>query len=182
MGRSPCLIPPLLPLPHNVTTEDISAHDIIKRLQIDVLEAQDNLLRSKISQAVESNKHRSLDFPFNIGSCIRITTLHQRNEYKVKGKKRVAKFMLRYDGPYTIIDTDKEHSTVTIELPNAPNIFPTFHTSEIMPFIENNASLFPSRTFEEPPPILTPEGSEEFFIDKILDQHRHGRGHQYLVR
>ena len=90
--------------------------------------------------------------------------------------------MPRYDGPYTIIDTNKEHSTVTIELPNAPNIFPTFHTSEIMPFIENDASLFPSRTFEEPPPILTPEGSEEFFIDKILDQRRRGRRHQYLVR
>lgn len=117
MGRSPRLIPPLLPLPRNATTEDISAHDIIQGLQIDVLEAQDNLLHAKISQSVESNKHRSLDFPFTIGSHICLTTLHRCNEYKAKGEKRVTKFMPWYDGPYTIIDTDKECSTVTIELP-----------------------------------------------------------------
>ena len=90
--------------------------------------------------------------------------------------------MPRYDGPYTVIDTDEKHSTVTIELPNAPNVFPTFHTSEILPYIECDTDLFPSRKFEEPPPILTPEGSEEFFIDRILDQRRRGRGYQYLVR
>ena len=111
-----------------------------------------------------------------------MTTLHRRNEYKAKGEKRVAKFMPRYDGPYTVIDTDEKHSTVTIELPNAPNVFPTFHTSEILPYIECDTDLFPSRKFEEPPPILTPEGSEEFFIDRILDQRRRGRGYQYLVR
>ena len=90
--------------------------------------------------------------------------------------------MPRYDGPYTIVDTDEQHLTVTIELPNAPNVFPTFHTSEVLPFIESDTSLFPSCKFEEPPAILNPEGEEEFFIDKILDQRRRGRGYQYLVR
>ena len=76
-----------------------------------------------------------------------------------------------YDGPNMIMNTDEHHSTVTLELPNAPNIFPTFHTSEVLPFIKNNPVLFPSQKFEEPPPILTPQGNKEFFIDKILDQH-----------
>ena len=182
MGRSPRLIPPIVPLPPNATAEDISAHAIITKLRGDVFEAQDNLLHAKITQAFESNKNRSLDFPFTIGSRVRLTTLHRRNEYKSKGEKRVAKFMPRYDGPYTVVDTNELHSTVTIELPNAPNIFPTFHTSEVLPYIECDTSLFPSRKFEEPPPILTPEGNEEFFIDKILDQRRRGRGYQYLVR
>ena len=182
MGRSPRLIPPLVPLLPNSSPEDVTAHDVIRKLQTDVLEAQDNLLCAKISQSVEANKHRSLTFPFAVGSRVRLTTLHRRNEYKAKGEKRVAKFMPRYDGPYTIIDTDEAHSTVTLELPNVPNIFPTFHTSEILPFIENDAMLFPSRKFEEPPPILNPEGDEEFFIDKILDQRRWGRGYQYLIR
>lgn len=66
-GRSPRVIPPLIPLARNASPEDISAHDIIQRLQDDVSEAQDNLLRAKISQFVEANKHRSLDFPFTIG-------------------------------------------------------------------------------------------------------------------
>ena len=182
MGRSPRVIPPLIPLTRNTSPEDISAHDIIQRLQDDVSEAQDNLLQAKISQSIEANKHRSLDFPFTIGSRVRLTTLHRRNEYKSKGEKRVAKFMPRYDGPYTVIDTDEKHSTVTIELPNALNIFPTFHTSEVLPFVETDTTLFPSRKFEEPPPVLTPEGDEEFFIDKILDQRRRGCGFQYLVQ
>ena len=90
--------------------------------------------------------------------------------------------MPRYDGPYIVIDTDEKHSTVTIELPNAPNIFPTFHTSEVLPFVEMDTTLFPSHKFEEPPPVLMPEGDKEFFIDKILDQHHRGRGFRYLVR
>ena len=93
MGRSPRLIPPLVPLPCNASTEDVSARDIIEHLQVDVSEAQDNLLRAKITQSVEANKHRSLTFPFTISSRVRLTTLHRRNEYKAKGEKRVAKFM-----------------------------------------------------------------------------------------
>jgi len=89
--------------------------------------------------------------------------------------------MLHYDGPYTIINADEKHSTVTIELSNMPNIFPTFHTSEVLPFVKSNTSLFPSCKFNEPLPILTPEGEKEFFIDKILDQCCRGCGHQYLV-
>jgi len=115
MGRSPRLIPPLVPLPRNASQEDISAHDIINKLCEDVAEAQDNLLCTKISQAIESNKYCSLNFPFAIGSCVRLTTLHRCNEYKAKGKKHIAKFMLRYDSPYIIVDTNKKHSTVTIE-------------------------------------------------------------------
>ena len=132
MGRSPRLILPLLPLPHNATKEDISTRDIIDCLQLDIFEAQDNLLHAKISQSIEVNKYRSLTFPFTIGSHVHLTTLHRRNEYKAKGEKHAVKFMLRFDGPYTIVDTNEIHSTVTIELPNTPNIFPTFHTSEIL--------------------------------------------------
>jgi len=182
MGRSPCLIPPLVLLPRNASKEDISAHDIINKLREDVAEAQDNLLHTKISQAIESNKYCSLNFPFAIGSCVRLTTLHQHNEYKAKGEKHIAKFMPHYDGPYTIVvNTNEKHSTVTIELPNAPNIFPTFHTSEVLPFIECDTDLFPSCKKDEPPPILTPEGNEEFFIDKILDQRCQGCGYQFLI-
>ena len=157
------------------------AHNIIHQLHNDVSEAKDNLLRAKISQSIEANKHRSLTFPFVIGSHVWLTMLHHRNEYKAKGEKRVAKFMPHYNGPYTVIDTDEWHSTVTIELPNAPNIFPTFHTSKVLPFIESDTSLFPSCKFGEPLPILTPKGNEEFFIEKIIDERRRGRGRQFLV-
>ena len=62
MGRSPRLIPPLLAPHKNSSLEDITAHDVIRKLQNDVSEAKDNLLRAKISQSVEANKHCSLTF------------------------------------------------------------------------------------------------------------------------
>jgi len=87
-----------------------------------------------------------------------------------------------FDGPYTIIDIDEQHSTVTLDLPNSPNIYPTFHTLEVLPFVESDLLLFPSQKFLEPVPIVTEDGEEEFFIEKILDARRRGRGYQYLIR
>ena len=84
MGCSPRLIPLLIHLPHNATTEDISAHAIINKLREDVSEAQDNLLHAKIMQAFESNKNRSLNFPFTIGSCVCLTMLHRCNDTNLK--------------------------------------------------------------------------------------------------
>jgi hypothetical protein len=48
-----------------------------------------------------------------------------------KENGRVAKFMPYFDGPYTIIDTHPETSNYTLDLPNSPNIFPTFHASQL---------------------------------------------------
>ena len=181
-GCSPRVIPPLLPTTQSATVADIDTWHVIQQLEVDILEAQDNLLKAKISQSHHANKHCTLKFPFTIGLRVRLSTLHHRNNYKAKGKKRIAKFMPHYDGPYTIIDMDKEHSTITLDLPNSPNICPTFHTSKILPHIESDTSLFPSRRFQEPNPIITNDGDKEFFIEKILDARRHGRGYQYLVR
>ena len=82
--------------------------------------------------------------------------------------------MPRYDGPYRIVATDKNHSTVMLDLPEKPHVFPVFHTSEVQPFTENDATLFPQRALVPPEPV-TIDGYDEFFIDKIVDQHRRGR-------
>lgn len=179
-GRSPRVIPPLIPAKQSATVADIDAWHVIRRLETDVLEAQDNLLEAKISQSIQANKHRTLKFPFTIGSRVCLSTLHRRNEYKSKGEKRVAKFMPCYNSLYTVTNIDEEHSTVTLDLPNSPNICPTFHSSEVLPYIESDTTLFPSRRFEELDPITMDEGNH--YIDHILDARRHGRGYQYLVR
>ena len=77
--------------------------------------------------------------------------------------------MPHFDGPYTVIDVNEDHSTVTLNLPNSPNIFPVFHMSEVLPYSESDISLFPSCRMEEPPPITTPDDNTEYFIDKILN-------------
>ena len=89
--------------------------------------------------------------------------------------------MPHFDGPYTIISTNEHHSTVTLDLPNVPNVFPVFHTSEIQPFLKNNDNLFPSRALNPPDPVLV-RGKHEFYIDKIVDKRRRNKQTQYRIR
>jgi len=154
MGRSPRIIPPLVDREKaDPTPEAQRAWELMKNMKQVSMEAQDNLLRAKISQPAQANKSRTLTFPFSIGGRVRLSTLNRRHEFKGSGEKRVAKFMPRYDGPYTIVDIDERNSTVALDLPNSPNVFPTFHTSVVVPYIENDASLFPGRDseFSNPP-------------------------------
>ena len=181
MGCSPQIIPSLVPAKLSATVTDIDAWHVIQKLETDIFEVQDNLLKAKLSQAVQANKHHTLTFPFAINSRVCLSTLHWRKEYKAKGEKHVAKFMPCFDGPYTIIDIDDAHSTVTLDLPNSPNIFPTFHTLQVILYIESDTENFPSCYFEEPTPIITEDGYEEQYINRILDACRCGHGYQYLV-
>src|ERR1700734_3482827 len=75
---------------------------------------------------------------YSVGDHIMLSTLHRRQEYKKKGEKCVIKFFSRFDGPYDIIDTHPSASTYILDLPNSPNIFPTFHTSELKRYIPND--------------------------------------------
>jgi hypothetical protein len=93
----------------------------------------------------------------------------------------VAKFIPCFDGPYSIINSMPEFSAYTLDLPNSLNIFPTFHASQLKCFNENDASLFLSHEHACPGPIMTPEGLEEYAIEKIIDECCHGHGYQYLV-
>ena len=79
------------------------------------------------------------------------------------------------DGPYIVTDTAAEVSTITINMPNNPNTFPTFHASQALPFVENNKEIFPSWEQERPQPVVI-DGKEEYYMDQILDEHKQGRG------
>ena len=111
-----------------------------------------------------------------------LSTENRHWVYKWKGKKRVAKFMPRHDGPYTVTHTFPERSEYTLKLPNNPNTFPGFHANLLKRFIPNDPSLFPDRELSRPGPVITEDGIEEWFVDKIVDARRRGRGVQYLVR
>jgi hypothetical protein len=185
LERNPRIIPPLVQSQNSLplTSAELSAKTIIDRIQHDVWEAQDNLFKAKISQSQQANKHRNTNFPFEVGQKVRLSTLHRRREYKSKNEKRVVKFMPRFDGPYKITKINKGNSTVTLDLPRSPDIFPVFHTSEIMPFIENDETLFPSRALHTPEPVNVNDNLE-YFVEKILDE-RKGRGrggNRFLVR
>jgi hypothetical protein len=181
-GRSPRLIPPLVPTATNLTPAEADAREIITRLELDVKEAQDNLLAAKIRQAYHANEHRAPEIIYNEGDLVMLSTEHRRRNYKRKGKKRVAKFMPRSDGPYTVVKSFPEKSEYTLRLPNNSQTFPGFHSSLLKPFVPNDPTLFPDCEFTRPGAVVTEDGTEENMIDKIVDARRRGRGKQYLVR
>jgi ''chromo'' (CHRromatin Organisation MOdifier) domain./Integrase core domain. len=183
MGRSPRLIPPLVP---GLIDTDLPEHDrakiLIERLMSDVEDAKDHLLQAKCLQAFHANKTRGEDDVFKVGDKVMLSTLHRRKEFKAGDSSRVAKFFPHFDGPYMVIDSMPEFSAYTLDLPNNRAIFPTFHASQLKRFNPNNADLFPSREHKRPAPVVTLEGMEEYAIEKIMDERRRGRGFQYLVR
>jgi hypothetical protein len=181
-GRSPRIIPPLIPAAANSTTAELDAHKIVAQLELDVKEAQDNLLTAKIRQAYHANEHRAPEVVYKEGDLVMLSTENRRRNYKRKDKKRVAKFMPRNDGPYTVIRAFPEKSEYTLRLPNNPQTFPGFHSSLLKPFVANDPTLFPDREFTRPGAVVTEDGTEENMIDKIVDARRRGRGKQYLVR
>lgn len=185
LGRSPRVLPPITEEKESqVTTvpEEQRAVTLLSQLKHDLMEAQDNLLAAKASQATHVNKSRAPTITFKIGDRVLLATKHRRREYIQKGDKRVAKFMPRYDGPYLVLDTHPETSTYTLDLPNSPNIFPTFHISQLRPYHQNDADLFPSREQPRPGPVVTEDGQHENFIERIVDERKVGRGKKYLVR
>ena len=179
-GRSPRVLPPIISMPSNPSLEHISAREVINNLQSDVADARDNLLLAKISQSHFANPKRGDEPTFQIGDKVMLNTLHRRKDYKNKEQHRAAKFMPRYDGPYEIVDVHHEASTVTLDMPNAPNIFPTFHVSNVKAWLPNDDQKYPSRTLAQPGPINV-NGTEEFLVDSIIDHKKIGRGHRYLV-
>lgn len=181
LGRSARMLPPLVaPNPLKTSRESTSAAEIISRLQIDVADARDNLVLLKISQSYHTNKSRADDPPYKIIDLVLLSTLNRRREYKRAGSLRVAKFMPQYDGPFEIIDTFPHASMVTLNIPHS-NVFPTFHTSLLKPFVRNDVAKFPLGTLESPRAVIV-DGEEEYFVDKIVDDRMVGKRKQYLVK
>jgi hypothetical protein len=180
-GKSPRILPPILPDHPDNNPTSTSAHSLLQSMVPLEMDARDNLLTAKIRQADQHNRHQRTDFLFRAGQHVVLSTAHRRKEYKAEDARRATKFMPRFDGPFKVVHTDEKHSTVTLDLPNAPNAFPVFHTSEIRPFLKNDNDKFPGRALNPPKPLLI-NGEQEFFIEKIVDERRRQKQTQYRIR
>jgi hypothetical protein len=156
---------------------------MVERLEMDIQEARDSLTAAKIAQAHHANKDRNPEPSFNVGDRVMLTTSNRRREYMQAKKGRVAKFMPRFDGPYEIISFHPESSNYTLRMPNhRGERTSTFHGSHLKLHRENDDMQFPGRALARPGPIVTENGTSEYYIEKILDERKRGRGMQYLVR
>lgn len=182
-GYSPRVLPPVRKIPQG-SKDDTRKRVVsfISDIQHHVNEAQDNLLAAKITQAHYANEYRADDPGYKVGDKVWLNTANRRRDYVMKGSGRVAKFMPRYDGPYEITRAHPETSSYTLKLPARTRTHPTFHVSQLKTFIPNDNEAFPSRKYEEPRGVLTPDGTIEHVIDKIIDERVHRGRLQYYVR
>jgi hypothetical protein len=169
MGRSPRLIPPFLPPINTDPAPELeSATELIEQIKWDVEDAKDHLLEAKCMQAFYANKDRGQEDVFKVGDKVMLSTLHCQREFTANDPSHIAKLIPHFDGPYNIVNSMPEFSAYTLDLPNSLNIFPTFHTSQLKHFMENDGLLFPSHEHAQPGPIMMLEGLEEYAIERIL--------------
>jgi hypothetical protein len=168
MGRAPRILPPLVPAPMKLSVDEAAAHEIISEICSLEAEAKDVLLVAKVSQAHFANLHRSPEVTFAVGDKVLLKTLHRMWEYKDDDKTRILKFIPCFDGPYEVTDAHPETSTYTVSMPNAPNIFPTFHSSVLRRFIPNDNTLFPSHCHACPRPTFDDDGHPVYTLEKII--------------
>lgn len=162
--------------------ESDAAKVIINEIHTTEMEAHDNLLMAKVQQVYFANDKRGVDDVFKVGDRVMLLTLNRCAQYKKKNEKRVAKFLPHFNRPYEVVSCHPETSNYTIDMPNSPLTFPTFHSSELKRHVDNDAELFPHREMAQPGPVLMEDsGLEEYTVELIIDVRARGRGHQYLV-
>ena len=92
--------------------EQISARTTCKRITIDVADAQDNLVVSKIAQSYSANINRKDAIKYKAGDLVMLSTINRRKDYKNADESRVAKLIPRYDSPYGVMDINNDTSMV----------------------------------------------------------------------
>ncbi len=133
-GSNPRVLPPIS---KSHTDTDVAgslevgenARALIARIETDVMEAQDNLILAKTHQAIHANTHRDPEIAYKVGDAVLLSTFHRRRQYMQRGDHRVAKFMVRFDGPHTVLAAHPETSIYTLDLPQDDHTHPTYHTS-----------------------------------------------------
>jgi hypothetical protein len=173
-GHNPIVLPPLECLREPIGQDKIDAHALIDHMHQSLQATKDNLMVAKITQAFKHNKSwRAKEFPYVVGDSVLLSILHHRQNYMRNGMS-MAKFLPRFNGPYIVVNTHEDASTVTLNLPNDPSAFPTFHISLVKPFQLNDDQKYPHR--------FIPLGdNQEFWVDKIIDHKPWGHSQCYLV-
>lgn len=107
-----------------------------RRMRLDEGEARDNLLMAKHRQAVQANKHRRPDPIYKVGDQVLVNTRNVRHEYKSSSSfKNSAKFIPRYDGPYTIVKAFPNQSLYELDVPARANDTARRHVSLLKPYV-----------------------------------------------
>jgi hypothetical protein len=129
--------------------------------------AHDAIIKSRIDQLVQANKHRRPDSPkLKVGDFAYLST---KDLNLPKG--RAKKLLPKYVGPYEIIEAIPDSSNYTLKLPQEltdRGIHPRFHVSRLAPHEPNDSLLFPEQAVQ----VFYDFGNDperEYQVQEILD-------------
>ncbi|QRV73677.1 Retrotransposable element Tf2 protein [Ceratobasidium sp. AG-Ba] len=132
------------------------------------LQASVNLANKKIKHYYDL-KHWSPE-DIKVGDKVWLDT---RN---IKTERPVAKLSARKIGPYKVLKREGTHA-FKLELPHTLSVDPVFHTSLVSLKKDDPFGHGPP----QPPAEVTPDGEEEYKVEKILDSQKQQNQVQYLV-
>ncbi|QRV91972.1 Transposon Tf2-12 polyprotein [Ceratobasidium sp. AG-Ba] len=138
------------------------------KLRMEELQSLVNLANEKIKHYYDL-KHRSPEV-INVGDKV---WLDARN---IKTERPVAKLSAKKIGPYKVLKKEGTHA-FKLDLPHTLKVHPVFHTSLVSLKKEDPFGRDPP----QPPAEVTPEGEEEYEVEKILDSRKRCNQVQYLV-
>lgn len=117
--------------------------DFVKQAVANLDMAHDAMIASHVRQTTQANRHRQDGTSYRVGELVYLST---KNLALPKGRAR--KLMLRYIGPYEVIEANVPTSTFTLKLPpelQEHQIHNKFHASLLRPHNPNDDALFPTR-------------------------------------
>jgi len=141
------------------------------------LDTSRNLYSSKVKQAKQANKKRSVPPLLSAGQKVLLSA----ENLNLLNTSR--KFKPRWVGPFRIQHVNRKRNNYTVDLSTDSRlsfIHNTFHISKIKPYVENDSTNFPGRHGEQPGEVT--EGRWE--VERVLEFRtapRTGKS-QYLVR
>jgi len=141
------------------------------------LDTSRNLYSSKVKQAKQANKKRSVPPLLSSGQKVLLSTEN------INLLNPARKLKPRWVGPYRIQHVNKKQNNYTLDLSTDSRyslIDNTFHISKIKAYVENDSTNFPGRNEEQPGEVR--EGRWE--VERVLEFRfapRTGKS-QYLVR
>ncbi|SGZ32127.1 BQ5605_C043g12085 [Microbotryum silenes-dioicae] len=172
--------PSLAPLARVNGDDDLPSVEELLALRFQACEdARDQLAISKVRQAAQSNKRRRDEPSWAVGDLVLLNSSDRRKRLHTH-KRRAAKLMDRFDGPYRIVKAHPEISSYTLQLNGDDAAVPFFHTGKLKTYCKNDTALFPNREPVRLGPVDV-GGEPEYIIEDIVDERIRAGKQQYLV-
>ncbi|SGY12583.1 BQ5605_C011g06548 [Microbotryum silenes-dioicae] len=172
--------PSLAPLARVNSDDDLPSVEELLALRFQACEdTRDQLAISKVRQAAQSNKKRQDEPSWAVGDLVLLDSSDCRKRLHTR-KRRAAKLIDRFDGPYRIVKAQPEISSYTLQLNGDNATVPFFHMGKLKTYRKNDTALFPNREPARLGPVDV-GGKPEYIIEDIVDERIRAGKQQYLV-